>query len=241
MKALLIIVTTLSIAASRNYAQTGKIEFRFLHCVGNQELIPDSNYVNVFNESFSVYKFRYYISNIGCAGPAPVRESCFLIDHATPSSRTISITVPAGEYDHMEFLLGVDSLHNVSGAQTGALDPLNDMFWTWNTGYVMAKLEGNSSVSNLPQRMMEYHIGGFRGQYSVLKQVQLFPEKREKIKVQNNKTTVVLIRVDLLKWFSGKHSMKIADHPACTSPGALALKYAENYMNMFSIETVKQP
>ena len=37
--------------------------------------------------------------------------------------------------------LGVDSLRNVTGVQTGALDPAMDMYWTWNTGYVMAKLE----------------------------------------------------------------------------------------------------
>jgi hypothetical protein len=34
----------------------------------------------------------------------------------------------------IKFLLGVDSLKNVSGIQTGALDPAKGMFWTWNTG-----------------------------------------------------------------------------------------------------------
>ena len=52
--------------------------------------------------------------------------------------------MPAGNYNSLSFLLGVDSMHNVSGAQTGALDPANDMFWTWNSGYVMAKMEGAS-------------------------------------------------------------------------------------------------
>lgn len=209
MKACIILITAFSIAASRSYAQTGKIELRFLHCVGSKLLLPDSNYTNTFNEVFSVNKFRYYISNIHCPGAGPVLENCYLVDNAVPASQRISISLPAGDYAHIGFLLGVDSLHNVSGAQTGALDPLNDMFWTWNTGYVMAKLEGRANVSKLPQRMIEYHIGGFRGQYSVLKTVRLFMEKEKKIKVKNNATTVVMIRVDLLKWFSGPGTISL--------------------------------
>ncbi len=75
------------------------------------------------------------------------------------------------------FLLGVDSLHNVSGAQTDALDPAKDMFWTWNTGYVMAKLEGNSPSSALVNNKYEFHVGGFSGKYNVLKKILnlLFP------------------------------------------------------------------
>lgn len=75
------------------------------------------------------------------------------------------------QYDSITFLIGVDSLHNVSGAQTGALDPVNDMFWTWNSGYVMAKLEGNSSSSPQMNQKFEYHIGGYSGKHNVVKKL----------------------------------------------------------------------
>jgi hypothetical protein len=246
MKVLLIITTSLFFAATRITAQTGKIEIRFEHCIGKKILVKDSSYSNAFNEIFTVSKFKYYISNLCFSIPSIVQQqritaNCFLIDEADPRSKTISMQVPAGSYDSIQFLLGVDSIKNISGAQTGALDPLNDMFWTWNTGYVMAKLEGNSPVSKLPQRMIEYHIGGFRGQYSVLQPVHLSATAGKKIIVKKNKTTRIVIETDMMKWFSSKHTLKIADYPACTSPCALALRFAENYAGMFSIQSIQYP
>lgn len=246
MKVLLIITTTLFLASSRIIAQTGKIELRFHHCIGKKNLQADSMYRNAFNETFTVSKFRYYLSNIHFTRSTNVQQqrvtdNCFLINEADADSKIISLRIPPGEYHSIQFLLGVDSIKNTSGAQTGALDPLNDMFWTWNTGYVMAKLEGSSPLSKLPQRMIEYHIGGFRGQYAVLQQVHLLAPAGKKIIVKNNKTISVVIEADILKWFNGKHSLKIAYYPACTSPGALALRFAENYAGMFSIQSIQQP
>ena len=68
-----------------------------------------------------------------------------LVNQAIDSSLSFTISLAANKYDSVGFLLGVDSAGNTSGAQTGALDPLNDMFWTWNTGYVMEKTGRNIS------------------------------------------------------------------------------------------------
>jgi hypothetical protein len=61
----------------------------------------------------------------------------------------------------MEFMIGVDSARNNSGAQTGALDPTNGMFWSWSTGYIMAKFEGTSAQSPAAANALKFHIGGF--------------------------------------------------------------------------------
>ena len=107
------------------------------------------------------------------------KNSFHLIDESVPESQSFSLSVPEGNYSSLNFLLGVDSLHNVSGAQTGELDPAKDMFWTWNSGYVMAKLEGNSPSSALVNHKYEFHIGGFSGKYNVLKNIELhFPENK---------------------------------------------------------------
>jgi hypothetical protein len=76
--------------------------------------------------------------------------------------------------------LGVDSIRNVSGIQTGALDPLKGMFWTWNSGYVMAKLEGSSESSNSAGNRFTYHIGGFRPGMNVLKTIDLIIPRRKR-------------------------------------------------------------
>jgi len=57
--------------------------------------------------------------------------------------------------------MGVDSLRNVSGAQTGALSTANGMFWDWNSGYIMLKAEGMSP--NSTSKNFVFHLGGFKG------------------------------------------------------------------------------
>jgi hypothetical protein len=110
------------------------------------------------------------------------------------------------------------------------------MFWTWNSGYIMAKLEGTSPASKEPLSAVTYHIGGFRtGENTVRELKLLFPQS-----LQLNKDAVceVVLNADALKWFEGDHLMKIADHAYCTTPGELAVKFADNYATMFSVEKV---
>jgi hypothetical protein len=63
----------------------------------------------------------------------------FLVDFSDTTTTTLKLTILPYLYNRLSFVIGVDSARNVSGAQTGALDPANGMFWTWNTGYIMAK------------------------------------------------------------------------------------------------------
>ncbi|WP_316930094.1 MbnP family protein, partial [Hymenobacter sp. IS2118] len=49
-----------------------------------------------------------------------------------PASQLLALKdIPVGDYQSVSFTVGVDSARNVAGAQTGALDPNNGMFWTW--------------------------------------------------------------------------------------------------------------
>lgn len=218
-----------------------KVEIHFHHSVGKQTLEFDSAYQNNLGETFSIRKFRYYISNLRFYDTLKnsihlVKNSYFLVDESNPESKIISLNIPAGSYQKLSFMIGVDSIRNVSGAQTGALDPLNDMFWTWRSGYVMAKLEGSSPVSTLPRRMFEYHIGGFSGVNSVLRttDLQLTPA----IAVNAPTKTLLNISVDVNAWFNAVHHLPIAKTPACTAPGVLAKSYAENFVHMFLVQSV---
>ena len=169
-----------------------------------------------------------------------VKDSGFyLIDEKMPSSQTIRLSLPAGKYKAIGFLLGVDSLHNVSGAQSGALDPAKDMFWTWNTGYVMAKLEGQSPASTIVNRKYEYHIGGFAGRYNVLKKIEL-ALGNEPVEFENRSVTIIKIQADVDAWWRGASDIKIAERPAINSPGHWAVIMSDNYEKMFSIKEIKR-
>lgn len=166
------------------------------------------------------------------------KESYHLADAKDPASLSFSYPVKAGEYNELFFLLGVDSLRNCSGAQTGALDPMNDMFWTWNSGYVMAKLEGISPASTALNQRMEYHIGGYRGKDNVVQKINLLTPSP--IIVREGKTTEVIIETDISKWWQPQNRVTITETPACATPGQLAKRIAANYRNMFSIQTISK-
>jgi hypothetical protein len=227
-------------AAARSPAN---VVLQFVHVADGRSLHFDSSYTNAFGEPYTIKKFRYYISQLAFASNNPgtrtiLFDTTFLIDESKPGTKQIALVVPQGNYDRITFILGVDSIKNVSGAQSGALDPLMDMFWTWNTGYVMAKLEGSSPVSKLPHHMIEYHIGGFAGKYKVLKSIDLNPPKGGAIKIQGARKQQVVIEADINAWFKGAHHISIAQYPACTSIGQLAQQFSDNYSQMFAIRSI---
>lgn len=201
-------------------------------------VLRDSSYVNPFGEQYTISKLRYYVSHITLVSESGSYTFAkhYLVDQADDESQTIKFDAPEGVYKSMHFLLGVDSLHNVSGAQTGALDPTKDMFWTWNTGYVMLKMEGNSPASTLFNQKYEFHTGGFSGPWSVLQNIQLNFE--EPVLFTPTGGTQFFISADINKLWKGNHSIKIADDANITAPGKLAQSLSENYARMFSLKKI---
>ncbi len=230
-----VIDCTMIFSQDNGRADRREVIIRFINMVGSESLILDSSYTNLFGETFAVSKFRYYISNITFHDTVlkvkfQVADSYFLVDQANAESQTLTLPSPS-TYNAISFLIGVDSAKSVNGAQNGALDPLNDMFWTWNTGYVMVKLEGTSRVSKLQRRLIEYHIGGFREPFNSLREVYL------SLSNESLPRSDISIIADINYLFGGKHTLKIANNSACTIPGPLAVSYAENYQKMFYLKT----
>lgn len=221
---------------------TGSVNITFVNTVKGKPLaLNTAQYTNPFGETYTVSKFKYYISHVSLSGvPGVIHEdeNFYLVDESKPDALHFSFTVGSGNYNNLNFLLGVDSLHNVSGAQSGALDPLNDMFWTWNNGYIMAKLEGRSPQSKLVNNKLEFHIGGFMEENNVLKNITLnFPDDKL-LNIQPGKTSDIIIEADINTWWQQPNDIKIAEHAVCSTPGTLAKKIADNYSKMFSIKDV---
>lgn len=203
------------------------LTIRFDNRFGNEQLIPEQTYYLNGTDTLVINRFKYYISHIqliNAKGQSFVSPNqYYLVDMADEKSTTIQFAVPEDNYTGIRFLLGVDSIRNVSGVQTGVLDPLHGMFWTWNSGYIMAKLEGTASSSVIAGKQFTYHIGGFRKHHTTTRIIQL------KTSPFTNRLTIT---ADASKWFNG---INIAREPVCHSPGALAVRFANNYSTMFSI------
>jgi hypothetical protein len=251
MKFKILIFFTLSVAYGQCnllFAQKNKIKplannsfkIRFNNAINGQPIMPDSMYTNNYNEPYAVTQLKYYISNISLTTQAgkqvPLAPSYYLINNADSSTCTLALSTSLANFTAIHFLLGIDSVHNTIGVQTAALDPLNGMFWTWRTGYIMAKLEAVSPLSNAPQQKITYHIGGFEHPNNVVKKITI--PLQQPVKLSNSKKTTIVINANINNWFSGVHTIKIAEHNFCMNPGALANKIAANYATMFSLETV---
>ena len=220
----------------------GTLKITFVNTVkGSPLILNSSTYSNPFTELYTISKFKYYVSNIGVnstTGTWKETESYHLTDASQPSSLSFSLQPSVGSYQSLSFMLGVDSIRNVSGAQTGALDPTNDMFWTWSTGYIMAKFEGNSPSSAQVNNKVEYHIGGFSGPDNVLRNITLTFPAGKLLDIREGKTSEIMIEADFDKWWQTPNDIKITVDPVCTTPGTLAKKIADNYSKMFTITDV---
>ena len=174
----------------------GTIEIEFENVIGPQDSqrsfsisevgATEYPYQNGMNQAFNVTLLKYYVSEVVLTGPngerfeeplsvsATEANGYHLIDAADPNSLTFDLTdVPAGQYNKISFLLGVDSTGVLEGAAGGELDPATSgMFWSWNSGYVAVKVEGQSPASpggargNSIEQENEagwvYHIGGWK-------------------------------------------------------------------------------
>lgn len=228
--------------------QDHNLVINFHAVVDSSALVYGQEYHNFFNEAYKISAFKFYVQKIqmintdsGKVFELP-KDQYYLVDFGDSGTTKIKVGIQPFKYNRIAFTIGVDSARNVSGAQTGALDPAKGMFWTWNTGYIMAKLEGNSPVATTPNNKFEYHIGGFRtGENVVEKITLLFPYTTE-IDLKAGKTSEMHVSANVNSWFYNPHDIMIANTPAVMTPGTLAVQIAENYRKMFTVvDIVNEP
>ncbi len=214
----------------------------FENKVGAQALVLNTkNYINENGDTFNVSAYKYYISNISLFTENNIEykenESYHLINESDKNSKTFTIqNLPETAYTKIKFMIGVDSSRNVSGAQSGALAPDNGMFWDWNTGYIMAKIEGFSPQASIYPNNLGIHIGGFKGQYATQRWVTLtLPVKAI---INSDKASTIHIISDISEWFKTPNKIDLSTLFVVGSEGIEAKTIADNYADMFSIDHV---
>jgi len=228
-----IITVAMSFSFFAKLKQRGKVIIEFKHFAGDKILKLDSAvYANESGQLFTVSNFKYYISNIhlkNSKGKDYYSHESFLIDEE--DNKQIALTdIADGDYVALDFIVGVDSLHNCSGAQSGALDPVNAMFWAWNTGYIFLKLEGRSASSASPGHIFEYHIGGYKKPNNCIRKVFL----NINASVSEFKPNVLNLKTDILELFKTPvliDFQKLSSVTDSKNAGTIA----DNYSDMFSV------
>ncbi|GAA4458019.1 MbnP family protein [Rurimicrobium arvi] len=224
----------------------GPVTLNFSNKIDSNNLVLDTKwYQNANGDSFTVSKFNYYITNVTLLGAYNTadfaeKDSYHLIEHSSDGSKmSISLgSVPAGTYEGISFMIGVDSLHNVSGAQGGDLDPALGNFWSWTSGYIMLKFEGNSPQAPTTAGQLMFHCGGFSGADNVLKTVKL--QLPNPIYTGDNNTPKINLTANVAQLFRSPNKIDFAVTTTIHMPGPAARAMADNYATMFYVSSSGQ-
>lgn len=220
-------------------AQEGEVRLELEHAFGVADFSLNTPYMSEENEQLTFSTVKYYVSKIrlkkvdGTVWEQP--NSYYLVDLSKAGNLLSIPKVPAGDYTEISYTIGVDSAHNVSGAQEGALSPANDMFWSWNTGYVFIKLEGTSPQAS--GNSFAYHVGGFSGANNAIRS-NTHDFKGALLMVKPSAVPQIHLRVDLGAVFGGASPIKVATTSTIHMPGADAKAAADNFQQAFEFEHI---
>lgn len=225
-----------------NNTQPGDVKIQFEYVFGSNQLpwqIGQTLRHPKTGDTLTFTEFSFYISNVRLQktdGSYWTEEDSYhLICAKCQDASQFSLRdVPAGDYVGIEFLLGVDSAANVSGAQSGALSPSFGMFWDWNSGYIMLKAEGSSPQST--SGAFTFHLGGFSGPNSVLTP-RIFPFFGNSIKVNANESPELVFWANPARMWH--NSPSVSQVNTLMQPGPEAQEMATNFFTNIALMEVK--
>lgn len=199
----------------------------FIPCFGKEKLVIDKNYYSeIISDSISIQSLRFYVSGIYLLKNGKsiyqTKNQCNLIDISKKLRIEIN-TKSELDFDCIQFNIGVDSSKQVSGVMGGDLDPMNGMYWTWQSGYINFKLEGKSNICNTRNNIFQFHIGGYQSPNNTIQKIML-PVKN---------VTNIIIRFDIKNFLS---QIDLKNVNEVVSPSYKSVQISKQYANIFSIE-----
>ena len=224
-------------------ATTGNLKVEFHNMVDAEALELGKSYTNPNAETYSVSKFNYFISNIVLTkndnSTIKIKNFYQIIKQSDNTSWTFTLNdIPNGSYKSIKVMMGVDSARNRSGAQTGALDVGDDMYWGWNQGYIFLKLEGTAPTSTLSNNGIEYHMGGYGGVNKTQREYVINFVAEEAV-VSGTTTPTLSLQVNVNELFKSPTVISFATDPSVVVPGTKAKMIADNYADMITFGSLK--
>jgi hypothetical protein len=214
-------------------AQPADLALYFHPFVGPERLVlNETRYPNPGGEGrFKVRDFQFFLSNIrlvSAAGSYVEADSYHLVrfDGDEPAFVIMLHDVPRGEYERIEFGIGVDAAANRSLASRGDLDPNSRMAWTWEVGYKFVLFEGSLLRSNTSAPLV-YHVG-FDENY---RPVSIELDR----KAMDSRPARLDFRVDLLRLFQGSKNIDMAALPSVKFDRADAALLGRNFASLVTL------
>ena len=194
---------------------------------GNQTIVMGQAYTTKANDTVRFDHIKCYISQLKLTQKDKVvytlSKPVHLFDLDKPESLTIKIDKPVLA-DAITFQIGLDSSIQVAGAKGQDLDPTNGMYWTWNTGYIILKVDGTSPTCPTRKHLFTYHIGGYKKPNQCLATVHL------PLAATNNKD--IELKIDLKEWID---QISLTAMPSVMEPGKEAVILLESFAKLIKL------
>ncbi|GAA4107984.1 hypothetical protein GCM10022393_03640 [Aquimarina addita] len=176
-------------------------------------------------DSIQFRTIKFYMSNItllqDSAEVHTLEKQHVLVDLANNKSQIIDIDIENEiSYNKIQFDLGIDPITSESGVFGGDLDPTNGMYWTWQSGYINFKIEGNSTTCPTQNHEFQFHIGGYQEPYNTSRIITLPLQQKENI----------VIQLELSTLFS---QINFSETSSIMSPNQKAMKMADKLTTIF--------
>ncbi len=219
----------------------GTVEIDITHLFDAQPLqLNDSSYPTAGGDRIGITRLRYYLSNIRLrrhdgswyVQPSGEKDSSgyYLVDAGKPDTLKLRIPlVTPGDYEGLDFLIGVDAARNGKGAQSGTLDPVNGMFWTWTSGYIFFQLEGLTPAG----QDITWHVGG-RTEPTLARSVYL-PLGERPLQVKPPVLSTIHLQVDVAEAFRTPTEIDL-DTMATAMDSKSGAIIADNIADMFRVD-----
>lgn len=140
-----------------------------------KDQIELEKYYKLGKDSLIIHELKFYLSDFQFEKETRkhVLVGPQLIDLEDPCSLVLFPEFPVSEYQSLRFHFGLDSSYHVSESVDGPLNPMNGMYWAWNSGYIQFKCTGTSSSILLLDKSFEFHLGGYRDPFETVESIQL--------------------------------------------------------------------
>ena len=206
--------------------ETVELEIEMVATFNGMPLEKNKWYVTKRSDSIQLTSLKFYLTNFKLSTPTLVAseiEKNLLIDGFQKKPFKLNFLVDKiKKNNRLIFDLGVDEAYNTSGANAGDLDPVNGMFWSWQSGYINFKIEGVSPSCNTRKNKFQFHIGGYKAPYQTIRELDI------KLKALKGQATVVYIEVS--NFFD---SIKLSNENQVTIPGIKASQIADQLPKLF--------
>ncbi|OWY19281.1 hypothetical protein C7N43_22865 [Sphingobacteriales bacterium UPWRP_1] len=208
------------------------LTFKVKPLVNGQPFQLGVDYTSPESQRFMYEKFLFYLSKVKLiADDGAEQPVADVMWYNLGNPETVKLKVPEGQYNNLQFSLGLDSLMNSSDPtdyeEGHPLSYSQNNYWTWASKYIFAKLEGrcdNNLSGTGYTGAFSYHLG-----LDTLYREKSVPRN---VTITNNTVTNVelVVNVDLI--FDG---IDIVEDNFTHSTSDFAL--AEQIMNNFVAAT----